>query len=197
MNGFERRRNGKIEQIFQAANLLFSQHGYQNVSVNEVAEQAGVSPATIYNYFGTKEKLAAAMLRYWMDKQLDRYRDILASEETFLEKTKHIMTLEARNVKGLTEELKQASSAERAGLALDMERYAEEQLADFFRQYVEIGKQEGYIRKEQSDEGMAMYFAMYQNELARLWAEQQGRDMGAYIDQLVGMFFYGLVGKRA
>ncbi|MFF2885824.1 TetR/AcrR family transcriptional regulator [Paenibacillus sp. NPDC057967] len=197
MNGFERRRNGKIEQIFQAANLLFSQHGYQNVSVNEVAEQAEVSPATIYNYFGTKEKLAAAMLRHWMDKQLARYRAILASEAAFPEKTKEIMTLEARNVKILTEELKQTSSAERTGMAQDMERYAEEQLAALFRQYVELGKQEGYIRKEQSDEGIAMYFGMYQNELGRLWAEKHGRDPSAYIDQLMEMFFYGLVGERA
>ena len=67
----------KIEQVFEAAFQLFTRHGYQKVSVNEIAQQAGVSPATIYNYFGTKDQLYIDMIMNWMDKQLAKYDRIL------------------------------------------------------------------------------------------------------------------------
>lgn len=39
MNGYERRKHKKMEQIYAVAFQLFSRHGYQKVSVNEIAQQ--------------------------------------------------------------------------------------------------------------------------------------------------------------
>lgn len=45
------------ETIAGAAMSLFFEHGYDAVTVAEVARKAGVSPATVFNYFGAKEDL--------------------------------------------------------------------------------------------------------------------------------------------
>lgn len=49
--------------ILQAARELFSRDGYGAVSVNAIAERAGVSKANVFHHFGTKENLYVAVLR--------------------------------------------------------------------------------------------------------------------------------------
>lgn len=194
MNGFERRRQKKIGQIYDSAFQLFAKYGFQKVSVNEIAQQAGVSPATIYNYFGTKEQLYSGMLEYWMDKQLEQYERILDdSELTFPQKTKEIMLCEARNLKMLSDELRQAPVPDRSGLTGMMESYSEQKIMGFFMKFAELGKREGYIRSDLADEALLLYFNMYKNELGRYWAETDAEHPARNIDQLLELFFYGLV----
>ena len=49
--------------ILEAAVLLFSDKGYDGVSMRSVAEAAGVSKANIYHHFASKEALYLAILR--------------------------------------------------------------------------------------------------------------------------------------
>ena len=46
----------------QAAKALFLEHGFGAVSMDQVARQAGVSKATVYAHFTSKEKLFAEMV---------------------------------------------------------------------------------------------------------------------------------------
>jgi len=46
-----------MDRIQRAAFDLFDEHGYRDVTVERVASAAGVSPSSIYRYFGTKEML--------------------------------------------------------------------------------------------------------------------------------------------
>ena len=48
--------------IFKAAETLFLQHGFDNVSMDMVAEQAGVSKQTVYSHFHNKEELYQAII---------------------------------------------------------------------------------------------------------------------------------------
>lgn len=194
-NGFERRKQQKIEQIFHASFQLFAKFGFQKVSVQEIAEQAKVSPATIYNYFGTKERLYAETLTYWMDEQLEGYESLLDSQLSFPEKTKEIMLLEVRNVKTLANEFSKAPSSELAPLTQMMESYGERKIVPFFKKYVALGKQEGYIRADRTEEEAMLYFTMYKNELARLWEPSNQERFAEYIDTFMELFFYGLVGQ--
>lgn len=51
------------EEILAAALRVVSAHGYRKASVREIAEAAGLSPAGLLHYFGTKEELFVAILR--------------------------------------------------------------------------------------------------------------------------------------
>lgn len=46
-----------MRRIQAAALDLFAQHGFDEVSIEQVADAAEVSPSTVYRYFGTKEGL--------------------------------------------------------------------------------------------------------------------------------------------
>jgi AcrR family transcriptional regulator len=53
----ERHKRRTREAISAAALALFAEHGYDAVTVADVARRAGVSVATVFNYFDTKEDL--------------------------------------------------------------------------------------------------------------------------------------------
>lgn len=53
----ERRRVTDMRRVQLRAVQLFEEHGYEEVSVERVAEAAGVSPVSIYRWFGAKERL--------------------------------------------------------------------------------------------------------------------------------------------
>jgi AcrR family transcriptional regulator len=50
-------------KIFLAAAHLFSQKGYNGVSMREISEKSGVSKPTIYYYFGNKEGIYFELLQ--------------------------------------------------------------------------------------------------------------------------------------
>lgn len=52
----------KRQQILQAAEYLFTRHGFEGVSMDLVAEQASVSKQTVYSHFQSKEKLFSATI---------------------------------------------------------------------------------------------------------------------------------------
>ncbi|GIN96970.1 TetR family transcriptional regulator [Siminovitchia terrae] len=195
MNGYERRKQKKMEQIFSASIELFFKYGFQKVSVNEIAHKANVSPATIYNYFGTKEQLYTDSLMDWLDKQLAQYEDILNSRLSFFEKTKKIMLLESKNLKILADEFPNIPSSDSRRLIQMMDGYNEQKVVPFFKKFVALGKQEGYIRKDQSEEMMMRYFTMFQNELVRNWEGSNQKRITENMDHLMELFFYGVAGR--
>ena len=57
MSGDERR-----DQILHTAVELFSQHGFKGTTTKEIARASGVSEATVFKHFATKDELYGAIL---------------------------------------------------------------------------------------------------------------------------------------
>ncbi len=57
------RRGSSREAIVKAAQRLFLQRGFGSVSMDELAEAAGVARRTLYNQFASKEEIFREMLR--------------------------------------------------------------------------------------------------------------------------------------
>ncbi|MDS2172693.1 MULTISPECIES: TetR/AcrR family transcriptional regulator [unclassified Nesterenkonia] len=66
------RRAGRPDtkgQILAAARESFAEAGYEKASLRGIAARAGVDPALVHHYFGTKEKLFAAAVDVPFDPQ--------------------------------------------------------------------------------------------------------------------------------
>ena len=50
------------QQILEVAVCLFGERGYSDVSVSEIARTAGVTPALVHHYFGTKRDIYVTVL---------------------------------------------------------------------------------------------------------------------------------------
>jgi AcrR family transcriptional regulator len=55
--------SGTREAILDSARLRFSEHGYEGATIRGIAAGAGVDPALVHHFYGTKEKLFAAAMR--------------------------------------------------------------------------------------------------------------------------------------
>ena len=55
------RAKTRKDRIMDAALRIFAEKGFQNATITEISKEAGVSEATIYEYFGTKEDLLFAI----------------------------------------------------------------------------------------------------------------------------------------
>jgi len=66
--------------IAQAARRLFSTHGFDAVTVADVAREADVSRKTVFNYFPTKEDLFYSGLELFEERLLDVVRSRTSGE---------------------------------------------------------------------------------------------------------------------
>ncbi len=57
------------EQILEAAIKVFSEKGFQVAKMQEVANAAGVSNGTVYNYFRSKDELLLALLAQLSERE--------------------------------------------------------------------------------------------------------------------------------
>ena len=62
----ERKRQHTRDRIAQVASELFETHGYEAVTMDQIATAADVARGTLYNHFAVKE----AVLAHWMHAQL-------------------------------------------------------------------------------------------------------------------------------
>lgn len=57
----ERQRRQRAAQVLDAADRLFATQGYEATRIEQIAANADVAPATVYNYFVTKPNLLMAL----------------------------------------------------------------------------------------------------------------------------------------
>jgi AcrR family transcriptional regulator len=74
---WSRRPESRPAEILKAAFAVFAEAGYERTTISDVGKRAGVSPALVVHYFGTKAELFAAVIQ-------DRFGSFVAAEEAML-----------------------------------------------------------------------------------------------------------------
>ena len=54
--------NVRLNEILDAAEMLFAQKGYEKTTINNILEKVGIGKGTFYHYFQSKEELADAVV---------------------------------------------------------------------------------------------------------------------------------------
>ena len=65
------------DKIVEAARNLFYRYGFKKVSMDEIANEAGVTKRTIYMYFKSKEDL----LKYFIQEEIENMKEIVEEVE--------------------------------------------------------------------------------------------------------------------
>lgn len=74
----ERRHDEERLRILRAAERIYRERGFAAAGMREIADEADLSPANLYHYFGSKEEL----LFFCQDRALDRLLDALEAART-------------------------------------------------------------------------------------------------------------------
>ncbi len=86
----ERKKEQTRQQISAAARRLFFERGYDAVTVAQVAEEADVSEATVFNYFRTKEELFFSGMHSFEAALVDAVRQRAAGQSVLSAFRRHL-----------------------------------------------------------------------------------------------------------
>ncbi|MDR6224471.1 TetR/AcrR family transcriptional regulator [Desmospora profundinema] len=192
MDGYQRRTEKKKNTIREAALRLFSAHGFDKVSLAEIAREAHVSPVSIYNYFGTKDGLIRhVVLTFLEEAWQDRVR-LIQSDMPFEQKVEK-MIFDTADTAAINPEFLHVLMSNDPEIKDMVETIYQKYLPDLLR-FIDAGKKEGYIDPNISTETIVMYF----NLLKEVKTTDLFREVTAnprMLEELTRLFFYGLLNK--
>ncbi|MHA6252634.1 TetR/AcrR family transcriptional regulator [Oceanobacillus sp. CAU 1775] len=192
MNGFERRKKLKKQNILEAALALFIKDGIQKVSVAEIAKEANVSQVTIYNYFESKDNLIKEVIIYYVNVIWEEYEKLFKSDIPFPEKIKKII-FDKRMVAGeINEDFFNYFMLEYNSESNYIEQFYSEKALPSFMKLFEEGKEQGYVDKGISDEAILFYIQMFADYIRR---DTMAEAILPITEDLTKIFFYGVAGK--
>jgi len=82
----ERRKARTRAAILEAASALFHEQGFEDTSIQQIAERADTGVGTLYGYFPSKEALLREVLRASRDESVARYRAAVAGDTPTIER---------------------------------------------------------------------------------------------------------------
>ncbi|KJL31585.1 HTH-type transcriptional repressor AcnR [Microbacterium oxydans] len=171
----------KREEILQAALAAVAEHGYRKASVREIADAAGLSPAGLLHYFGTKEELFVAILRARDARDEQEYagEDVV---QAFLAITRH-----NASVPGLVQLYAQlaaeAGDPEHPAHAYFRERTA--RVEEFTRAQVAADQAAGLVRDDLDPAWIVRTIHALADGLQSAWMLDPTIDMAAELKQFL------------
>ncbi len=85
LNRKEIEKEARKADIINTAAQLFSERGFHEVKMDEIAEQVGLSKGTIYLYFENKEALFFSIIQVRLTELIQQMRTILLLHDLFIE----------------------------------------------------------------------------------------------------------------
>lgn len=174
----QRRSKATVEEIVSAAAQVFEKHGYAAGTTNRIAERAGVSIGTLYQYFPNKEAIAVALLERhiantdrrldeWVDHMAAQRHDLCAAFHDYVAGMLEMHSGQPRLQHILLEETPLPDRVHQA--LLEAERRAARTMAGFLRLYPDIRRphlEQAAFVLAQTVESLTHRFAAHPNERA-------------------------------
>jgi AcrR family transcriptional regulator len=202
MDGFARRKEQSKEDIRKAAWELFSQFGVDKVSMMDIARKAGVSQATIYNNFDSKDALAREFVATAVEQLVNRVQEVLTPERQFREKmTAFIQLISEMMVNGRPSAAESAVFASSIDLQNDPEikqirMEAQEKMIKLMLGLIQEGKQQGQVNPDLSDEALSMYFVAFMDVFSNPQLQPRFYHHPGLVQELGALMIGGLRGER-
>jgi len=182
-------------RILRAAISLFSlTHDIKKVSLESIAIEAGVSPATVYNHFGNRENLIREVARELIQELLAQSRAVIDSDLPFPQKLSKLLSIKTdfagKNSAVLDKVLKQH-------LGVFDEQVNPTELNSLSLEFIEAGKKQGYIDSSFSNRTIIEYFDIIRAGIAsRPDLAFRFQDNLPFINELTRLILYGLLRKE-
>ncbi len=167
-------RDEQRQRVIDAAARLFAEHGFDDVTMAEIAQEADVARATVFNYFGSKHALIEAITEGVLDFYRVMLDEALANDAT---PTPMLMRqLCDEMAKGIESQRRLFRSVfreiARIQLGLDageVSQRANEEARQRLVRLVERGQERGELNKELSADALAQAFHSLTNGTITNW----------------------------
>ena len=196
MNTYERRVERNKERILRAALELFQVHGIKKATTNDIARKAGVSPATVYNHFGSKEDLVRAVVEYFLNSTWADFKNIFWGPLSFMEKMECILSYKSDMLGQYQGEFMQAIISEDPEIRHLVDSTYMTEIMPVVIDFYEEGKRQGYVNPEFSTENIIRYMLIVRSGMAAESVLSEDPEHNRKVMQeLTPFFLYGIMGK--
>ena len=153
----------KEEQILKAAKKLISKYGYKKVSMDEIAEEAGVTKKTVYSYFPSKEELLNALIRKELEKMKKELEAIEKEKGNLLLSTHEGIynLLKFRRKSNLFKILFEEAEVVKNAKLKESLKIIEEDVITYIKNILEHAKEQGKIQVKNTDVMAFLIYKMY------------------------------------
>ena len=186
----------KREKILRAAIRIFSQKGYFNSKISEIARLAGVADGTIYLYFKNKDDLLISLFEEKMGEVVADVRarisdgsGALSRLQIFIRNHMDLLTREAGLIEVIQVELRQSNKFMKEYVPVKFLEYL-----DVISGILEDGKREGIIRPDLNVTlaRRAIFGALDEISLAYVLSRKRKYDPAAAAAEVYRMITEGL-----
>lgn len=158
-------RESRRKEILASAILIFSRQGFTGTTVSEIAKAAGVSHATVFQYFATKEELFRTAILENVEKARGYYRQLKpdspdpAERLRFLVEQQMAIALNSRAYFSLVHQVIHQPDPDRE-LVSELDAFAEEFIR-FVAGQLEVGQNSGTVAPGDAVAAAKAYFAYW------------------------------------
>ena len=193
MNGYEKRTAIKKDLIEKAAFELLNTGGLKALRIKDVAERAGTSPASIYNYYGSKDQLLYEIMRGFYELQLQKMKNLVINEEPFIDQLNDFFLQKPKDTNLLRADIMQEILKSDSKLNKLVNEYQQKTIPVLLEWFDKRRKQ-GYIQEDIPNEVILYYYNMMGITMQNLYKQLADRpDIEHIFKQLKHMFFYGFI----
>ena len=189
MNGFTRRTKEKMETIEEATISLLDL-GIDNIKIADIAAKAMVSQVSIYNYYGSKDKVIKAAFERLMNNQIQCLEKLIETDMPFKEKLEQLLTFKKQTINHLN--IYKYSSQDTQFIQFLSSLYSKS--SPLFIRFIQMGKKSGDIRENVSDTTLMFYFDMIVQSLTHLPIPHTSAVNEKPIElEILALFLYGIL----
>lgn len=197
LDGFSKRTEKKKAAIIKATLELYQKYGIKKVSIADIARQAHVSPATIYNHFSTKENLTYEAVKDFMLGTINDLSDIINADKPFPEIIGNIVLAKSQRVSGINPELFSEILSSNPDIQKFYMDAFNNKMIPMWLDFLQRGKKQGYVKEELSQKSLLLYLDILQKGVTACqdaFANDPKRDV--LTKELSQMFFYGILNQK-
>ncbi len=176
----ERQSEENKKKIVDCAMHLFAKHGYDNVSIDDIAKLANSSKGSFYNYFNSKDELFIFYRQALDSKCAEFFEDLMNNPyyrihnglQKFYLMSMFILNAQSSN----SDEFARISDMRQLRDGFDFRNMnsAGENRYLYLNDLISLGKSDGSIREDISDENIVNYLHQYLNGIMYEWEAAGG-----------------------
>ncbi|NWF55050.1 MAG: TetR/AcrR family transcriptional regulator [Syntrophaceae bacterium] len=191
----------KRHKILQAAIKVFSEKGFYNSRVSEIAKEANVADGTIYLYFRNKDDILISLFEEEFGKIVKNMRAALEKDPDPLKKIRRF-AMTHLSIVSKQQELGEVMGVEVRQSSKFMKEYINKPFIEYLniiRSVVIEGQEKGLIRKDLTPGIMKRAFFGALDEMARYWvlSTQKKHSIDDAALQISDVFIRGMMSEEA
>ena len=186
-------KEARKERIILSAMAVFRRYGYRKSSLEDIAREAGMGKATLYNYALGKEQIFGEVVLRFYNEYIERLREELAMESTPIGRLRRYAEVLLDQHRQTVDVYTRPHGDEEAQLPLVIKyvsKFRQMEL-DMLRDILTSGIEQGMFRRMDADLAASLLFAVFRGMIAS--ATREPSREAEIVGQFTAILFEGLL----